>query len=224
MLPKEYIIIWIKLAFSKREGIFTLYYYPNRDSLICRYRFFYDGGDVLPIIGKWEERNVDGDGGAFPIDLPAHISRYFSFNITNLRKAIHKRGMSKTNGSSSTSKVSSSSGSSSSIEEKANAPYRSVRLEPRIALINKDFFGQRQVRVKRAVRKTDWNLFFNDLVKQHPALYDILLVAAKSYDFSLFDDFFALALDFSPKGIFPPSRSAFAFFKHFVIDLQSNLC
>ena len=218
-----------KVTFSKREGIFTLYFYPSKDSLICRCRFFYDGGDVLPVIGKWEERNVDGDGGAFPIDLPAHISKYFSFNVTNLRKAIHRRGMSKTNGSSSTSKASSSSGSSSTIEEKSNAPYRSVRLEPRTALINKDFFGIKQKRSGNCSSKKksiNWNDFLKVLVKEKADLYQLLLWSASNYDFSRFDEFASKVNEhLKANGCQPCSyKTLFSFFKNFVLDLQSNLC
>ena len=210
-----------KLAFSKREGVFTLYYYPSKDSLICRYRFFYDGGDVLPIIGKWEDI-VDDLGivdDSQPIDLVAHISKYFSFNITNLRKAIHRRGMSKANSSSSTS------------EEKANAPYRSVRLKPRIALIKKDFFGQKQSRTRKtsAISKKnsiDWHSFLEDLVKEKVDLYQLLLWSARNYDFSRFEEFESKVNEhLKANGRQPCSyKTLFSFFKNFILDLQSQLC
>ena len=196
-----------KVNFSKREGVFTLYYYPSKDSLICRYRFFYDGGEVLPVIGKWEEGNVDRDGGASPIDIPAFISRYFSFNITNLRKAIHRRGMSKTNSSSS----------------------RGVTLYPRIALINKDFFGQKQSRSRKAdgvIKKNsiDWHSFLKDLVKEKVDLYQLLLWSASNYDFSRFDEFEVRVKQCGGKAANIPLRSLFSFFKNFILDLQSQLC
>ena len=199
-----------KLAFSKREGLFTLYYYPSKDSYICRYRFFYDGGEVLPVIGEWEETVDDLGIGqeSYPIDLPAFISRYFSFNITNLRKAIHKRGMSKTNGSSNTS------------EEKANAPYRSVRLKPRIALINKDFFDIRQTRLKKSAgRGRESSDSWHSRLSSSQELILIAKQAADSFDFNLFPHFFSTA-----KSLFPSisEKTAFSVFKKFVLDFQSS--
>lgn len=205
-----------KLAFSKREGVFTLYYYPSKDSYICRYKFFYDGGEVLPVIGEWGETVDDLGIGqeSYPVDLPALISKYFSFNITSLRKAIHRRGMSKTNSSLS------SSDSSNSIGEKANAPYRSVILKPRIALINKDFFGQRQVRVKKSAgSRKELESSWHSRLSSSQELLLIAKQAAASFDFNLFPNFFSLA-----KSLFPSisEKIAFSIFKKFVLDFQSS--
>ena len=197
-----------KVNFSKREGIFTLYYYPSKDSLICRCRFFYDGGDVLPVIGKWEETGDDLGivQESRPIDLPAFISKYFSFNITNLRKAIHKRGTSK-------------------------ASSRGVPLYPRIALINKDFFNIKQSRSRKndtiAMKKSiDWNSFLKDLVMENSSLYELLSWSAVNFDFSRFDEFECKVNEhLKANGRQPCSyKTLFSFFKHFILDLQANLC
>lgn len=66
-----------KISFSKRSQSFTLYFYVSPDSYISRFRFDYDGGSLLPSFTK----------DSFP-DI---ISRFFSFNLSSLKKAIHKR-------------------------------------------------------------------------------------------------------------------------------------
>ena len=70
-------------SFNKRSGVFTLAFYPDKDSCVRKVKFFYDGGDILPDISDFF------DFSEKDIDFIKVIISFFSFNVSSLRKAIH---------------------------------------------------------------------------------------------------------------------------------------
>lgn len=92
------------ISFSKRSRSFSLYFYLSKDSYISKVNFFYDGGQVLPTLvsdeGFADESFADvsrftDEGPDADLDKSLAlflISNFFSFNLTNLKKAIHHKG------------------------------------------------------------------------------------------------------------------------------------
>ena len=102
------------ISFNKKSSIFSLYFYPQKDSLIQKVSFFYDGGSILPDLSYFDSEFID------------LICKYFSFNITNLKKAIHSKAK------------------------------RKIYLKPRSALIGKDFLNIHQSRSHHSKQPFDF--------------------------------------------------------------------
>lgn len=144
------------ISFNKRTGIFSLFFYLDADSAPCKFNFFYDGGDILPnLLDLAKDAGISGK----KLDIISIIPSYFSFSITNLRKAIHLRSK------------------------------RKIVLSPKIALINSRVFGIKQTRKSKLTtiftpaQKTKFLIEFSS---NSPELSHFVELSAKLYDYSFF--------------------------------------
>ena len=144
------------ISFNKRSGIFSLFFYLDADSAPCKFNFFYDGGDIIPdLLELAKDAGITGKR----LDIISIIPSYFSFSITNLRKAIHLRSK------------------------------RKIVLSPKIVLINSRVFGIKQTRRSKTsinftpAQKTKFLIEFSS---NSPELSHYVELSAKLYDYSFF--------------------------------------
>ena len=144
------------ISFNKRTNVFSLFFYLDADSAPCKFNFFYDGGDILPnLLDLAKDAGISGKR----LDIISIIPSYFSFSITNLRKAIHLRSK------------------------------RKIVLSPKIALINSRVFGIKQTRKPKLTtiftpaQKTKFLIEFSS---NSPELSHFVELSAKLYDYSFF--------------------------------------
>lgn len=201
------------ISFSKRSRSFSLYFYLSKDSYISKVNFFYDGGELLPTLvsdeGWLADKGVSDESwfadegrGADASRLADEemckslalflISKFFSFNLTILKKAIHHKG-----------KLYLSPKVASINSHFFGVKLSRTRSSGQLAkdeLVGKELLG---------------------FIKGDKYLMEFVTFSASHFDLSFFDDFFSsLKYKASLNGFSVRKPVAFSAFRNLVLDFQ----